>query len=143
MPLLFFFKLIESEGTKLMFGLAGHMNNQYSTCFWMLIKSGKTEREAEEFLKVLIIEFCLCLCVSLSLYIIYFDRNIIFRFLCMHVCELVCIKSCFDFCLFYVFQLCRELKSKIKMNFFFSSLVSTTKIFLNHFVKDLVFSRQR
>ncbi|XP_044470763.1 tRNA(His) guanylyltransferase 1-like isoform X1 [Mangifera indica] len=28
-----------------------HTNNQYSTCFWMLIKSGKTEREAEEFLK--------------------------------------------------------------------------------------------
>ncbi|KAJ0039900.1 hypothetical protein Pint_26994 [Pistacia integerrima] len=28
-----------------------HTNNQYSTCLWMLIKSGKTEKEAEEILK--------------------------------------------------------------------------------------------
>ncbi|KAL6518512.1 tRNA-His guanylyltransferase [Orobanche gracilis] len=29
-----------------------HSNNQYDTCFWQLIKSGKTEKEAEEMLKV-------------------------------------------------------------------------------------------
>nr|XP_043623992.1 tRNA(His) guanylyltransferase 1-like isoform X2 [Erigeron canadensis] len=28
-----------------------HSNNQYNTCFWMLIKSGKSEREAHEILK--------------------------------------------------------------------------------------------
>ncbi|OAY75993.1 tRNA(His) guanylyltransferase 1 [Ananas comosus] len=28
-----------------------HINNQYNTCFWMLVKSGKTEREAQEMLK--------------------------------------------------------------------------------------------
>ncbi|KAJ4715520.1 tRNA(His) guanylyltransferase [Melia azedarach] len=28
-----------------------HMNNQYDTCLWMLIKSGKTEKEAEDILK--------------------------------------------------------------------------------------------
>lgn len=28
-----------------------HINNQYNTCFWMLVKSGKTEREAQELLK--------------------------------------------------------------------------------------------
>ncbi|GFQ03285.1 trna(his) guanylyltransferase 1 [Phtheirospermum japonicum] len=28
-----------------------HLKNQYDTCFWHLIKSGKTEREAEEMLK--------------------------------------------------------------------------------------------
>ncbi|RWW20477.1 hypothetical protein GW17_00015416 [Ensete ventricosum] len=30
----------------------GHINNQYNTCFWMLVKSGKTQREAQELLKV-------------------------------------------------------------------------------------------
>ncbi|KAL6583186.1 hypothetical protein OROMI_005264 [Orobanche minor] len=29
----------------------GHLNNQYDTCFWQLMKSGKTEKEAEEMLK--------------------------------------------------------------------------------------------
>ncbi|KAH7663121.1 tRNA(His) guanylyltransferase protein [Dioscorea alata] len=28
-----------------------HINNQYNTCFWMLVKSGKTEQEAQESLK--------------------------------------------------------------------------------------------
>ncbi|XP_064975819.1 tRNA(His) guanylyltransferase 2-like isoform X3 [Musa acuminata AAA Group] len=28
-----------------------HINNQYNTCFWMLVKSGKTQREAQELLK--------------------------------------------------------------------------------------------
>ncbi|XP_052197705.1 tRNA(His) guanylyltransferase 2-like isoform X3 [Diospyros lotus] len=28
-----------------------HINNQYNTCFWMLVKSGKTKREAQEYLK--------------------------------------------------------------------------------------------
>ncbi|PKA52168.1 tRNA(His) guanylyltransferase 2 [Apostasia shenzhenica] len=28
-----------------------HINNQYNTCFWMLVKSGKTEKEAQELLK--------------------------------------------------------------------------------------------
>lgn len=32
---------------------AGHINNQYNTCFWELVKSGKSEREAQNFLKVL------------------------------------------------------------------------------------------
>ncbi|KAG8368974.1 hypothetical protein BUALT_Bualt15G0102000 [Buddleja alternifolia] len=29
-----------------------HLNNQFDTCFWQLIKSGKSEKEAEEMLKV-------------------------------------------------------------------------------------------
>ncbi|CAM0880632.1 unnamed protein product [Alopecurus aequalis] len=28
-----------------------HINNQYNTCFWMLVKSGKTEKEAQQNLK--------------------------------------------------------------------------------------------
>lgn len=28
-----------------------HINNQYNTCFWMLVKSGKTKSEAQEYLK--------------------------------------------------------------------------------------------
>ncbi|XP_020592041.1 tRNA(His) guanylyltransferase 1-like isoform X2 [Phalaenopsis equestris] len=28
-----------------------HINNQYNTCFWMLVKSGKTKKEAQERLK--------------------------------------------------------------------------------------------
>lgn len=28
-----------------------HINNQYNTCFWALVKSGKTEREANVYLK--------------------------------------------------------------------------------------------
>ncbi|XP_010522200.1 PREDICTED: tRNA(His) guanylyltransferase 1-like isoform X2 [Tarenaya hassleriana] len=28
-----------------------HINNQYNTCFWMLVKSGKTKTEAQEYLK--------------------------------------------------------------------------------------------
>ncbi|KAF8377211.1 hypothetical protein HHK36_030584 [Tetracentron sinense] len=30
---------------------ACHINNQYNTCFWMLVESGKTEREAQDILK--------------------------------------------------------------------------------------------
>jgi len=30
----------------------GHINNQYNTCFWMLVKSGKGKREAQNYLKV-------------------------------------------------------------------------------------------
>lgn len=32
--------------------LTGHINNQYDTCLWQLIKSGKTKEEAEDTLKV-------------------------------------------------------------------------------------------
>jgi tRNA(His) guanylyltransferase len=28
-----------------------HINNQYNTCFWSLVKSGKTEKEAQQALK--------------------------------------------------------------------------------------------
>ncbi|KAF6146367.1 hypothetical protein GIB67_020461 [Kingdonia uniflora] len=28
-----------------------HINNQYNTCFWMLVKSGKTKQEAQDILK--------------------------------------------------------------------------------------------
>lgn len=96
MPLLFFFKLIESEGTKLMFGLAGHTNNQYSTCFWMLIKSGKTEREAEEFLKVLIIDsacvcVCLCICILFILIEISFSDSCVCMYVSLCVSNLVLI----------------------------------------------------
>ncbi|XP_057474195.1 tRNA(His) guanylyltransferase 1-like isoform X4 [Actinidia eriantha] len=28
-----------------------HINNQYNTCFWMLVKSGKSKREAQDYLK--------------------------------------------------------------------------------------------
>ncbi|XP_074577086.1 tRNA(His) guanylyltransferase 2-like isoform X1 [Curcuma longa] len=28
-----------------------HINNQYNTCFWLLVKSGKTQKEAQEYLK--------------------------------------------------------------------------------------------
>nr|CAB3473761.1 unnamed protein product [Digitaria exilis] len=31
--------------------LSGHINNQYNTCFWMLVKSGKSEQEAQLSLK--------------------------------------------------------------------------------------------
>ena len=35
-------------------GLAGHVQNQYNTCFWELVTKGrKTEMEAQEILKVL------------------------------------------------------------------------------------------
>ncbi|XP_049931149.1 tRNA(His) guanylyltransferase 1-like isoform X5 [Nymphaea colorata] len=29
----------------------GHINNQYNTCFWMLVDSGKSKREAQDILK--------------------------------------------------------------------------------------------
>ncbi|KAG0461241.1 hypothetical protein HPP92_021538 [Vanilla planifolia] len=29
----------------------GHINNQYNTCFWKLVQSGKSEKEAQELLK--------------------------------------------------------------------------------------------
>jgi hypothetical protein len=32
--------------------LSGHINNQYNTCFWMLVKSGKSEQETQLSLKV-------------------------------------------------------------------------------------------
>eukprot|EP00268_Persea_americana_P047133 TRINITY_DN4886_c0_g1_i10.p1 TRINITY_DN4886_c0_g1~~TRINITY_DN4886_c0_g1_i10.p1 ORF type:complete len:153 (+),score=19.83 TRINITY_DN4886_c0_g1_i10:797-1255(+) len=28
-----------------------HINNQYNTCYWMLVKSGKSKREAQDLLK--------------------------------------------------------------------------------------------
>lgn len=37
------------------FLVAGHINNQYDTCFWMLVKSGKTICETQEVLKVCLI----------------------------------------------------------------------------------------
>ena len=37
------------------FCFLGHINNQYNTCFWMLVKCGKTEEEAQEVLKVLVL----------------------------------------------------------------------------------------
>lgn len=36
-----------------LFGFSGHINNQYNTCFWMLVKSGKSKSEAQAYLKVL------------------------------------------------------------------------------------------
>lgn len=33
---------------------AGHINNQYNTCFWMLVKSGKSKSEAQGCLKVVV-----------------------------------------------------------------------------------------
>jgi hypothetical protein len=33
---------------------SGHINNLHDTCLWMLVKEGETEKEAQEFLKVLI-----------------------------------------------------------------------------------------
>lgn len=35
------------------FGWAGHINNQYNTCFWMLVKSGKTKTQSQDYLKVI------------------------------------------------------------------------------------------
>lgn len=32
--------------------IVGHINNQYNTCFWMLVKSGKSKSEAQDYLKV-------------------------------------------------------------------------------------------
>ena len=32
--------------------LAGHTNNQYNTCLWQLIKSGKSKEEAQATLRV-------------------------------------------------------------------------------------------
>jgi len=32
--------------------IAGHISNQYDTCLWMLVKSGKTLSETQEILKV-------------------------------------------------------------------------------------------
>lgn len=34
------------------FFVTGHAKNQYETCFWMLVKSGKTISETQEVLKV-------------------------------------------------------------------------------------------
>lgn len=34
---------------------AGHINNQYNTCFWMLVKSGKSKNEAQGCLKVVLL----------------------------------------------------------------------------------------
>lgn len=34
---------------------AGHINNQYNTCFWMLVKSGKSKSEAQGCLKVILL----------------------------------------------------------------------------------------
>ncbi|KAI3973053.1 hypothetical protein MKX01_019711, partial [Papaver californicum] len=33
------------------FSFVGHINNQYNTCFWKLIESGKTKSEAQDRLK--------------------------------------------------------------------------------------------
>ena len=44
------------------------INNQYNTFFWMLVKSGKTEREAQEFLKVCIGSFA----ANLTKYIAFY-----------------------------------------------------------------------
>ena len=35
-----------------LFCLTGHINNQYNTCFWMLVKSGKTKTQSQDYLKV-------------------------------------------------------------------------------------------
>ena len=49
----------------------GHINNQYNTCFWMLVKSGKTTREAQSKLKVpnFLLQF---LCIYLELFFFFF-----------------------------------------------------------------------
>ncbi|KAL8168237.1 hypothetical protein V2J09_009736 [Rumex salicifolius] len=32
-------------------GMRGHINNQYNTCFWTLVKSGRSKSEAQKYLK--------------------------------------------------------------------------------------------
>jgi tRNA(His) 5'-end guanylyltransferase len=50
-----------------------HTTNQYSTCFWMLVKSGKSENEAREILKVFFHHFGL----NISPLLILFDALVI------------------------------------------------------------------
>ena len=45
-------ELSTETSNKFRFFVTGHANNQYETCFWMLVKSGKTISEAQEVLKV-------------------------------------------------------------------------------------------
>ena len=51
------------------FCFLGHINNQYNTCFWMLVKCGKTEEEAQEVLKVLVLFIYLFIYFYLCIYI--------------------------------------------------------------------------
>ena len=53
------------------FFVTGHAKNQYETCFWMLVKSGKTISETQEVLKV-----CCC-CFSVT------DINVLCRGMCL------------------------------------------------------------
>lgn len=46
--------------------VAGHIRNQYDTCFWMLVKSGMTLSETQEILKV-----C-CLCFIVTSFAVFF-----------------------------------------------------------------------
>lgn len=50
------YNLLNSPGLH----VAGHINNQYNTCFWMLVKSGKSKSEAQRTLKVLFSTLFLC-----------------------------------------------------------------------------------
>jgi hypothetical protein len=53
-------------------GFAGHITNQYNTCLWELVKSGKTEKEALEILKVIISSSPssgICICVGIHVFI--------------------------------------------------------------------------
>lgn len=101
-----------------MLDLAGHVNNQYETCLWMLIKHGKSENEAQEILKVLIA------CPNHML------QKCLYKFSVLCLLNSIC-------------QLCRALKNKRKTSFSFNSLVSTIRNFLKCFVRDLVFLKLR
>lgn len=49
------------RGCKYSGHVAGHINNQYNTCFWMLVnKKGKSKSEAQDYLKVLRYLFLYC-----------------------------------------------------------------------------------
>lgn len=54
-PNIFLVWFKKKKNLSCIFFFLGHSENQYNTCLWMLIKSGKSEREAHEILKVCMI----------------------------------------------------------------------------------------
>jgi tRNA(His) guanylyltransferase len=98
-----------------------HANNQYDTCFWMLVKSGKSVSETQEILKMSKWPFTFLSQVSRLVMILHGLNT---RFL-------------------FPLDACRIHKNSRKMSFSFRNLVSITRRFLNCFAKDLVFSRKR
>ena len=49
---LFWMKPYYMSSLMFSFCLAGHINNQYNTCFWVLVKSGETKTQSQDYLKV-------------------------------------------------------------------------------------------